>query len=309
MTISKILSSALLLLISTACIADEPEIVAAANRIITTVPVAVTDKTTSISGNPHNYESLSIYWWPDSLNPSGPYIARDGHYNPEYRKYDYPRLLALVKNISTVGNAYLYTKETKYYNYLCKQIDTWFINKNTLMLPNFEYCQFIPGRNNGKGNPQGLIDAYNFNTIIDVIANVDEHSPIGEKRLAALKKWMKKFAKWMETSPNGITASQYKNNQAIAYETTLYNIYTFIGKEKKAQRHARTCIKHISEQIQEDGKQPEELRRTKALSYSIYNIEHIEYFLQKYGTSNIENNILSKISKAKQYINKLKEQK
>lgn len=281
--------------------------IAKANQIIKSTPVSVTDKTTTRSGNPHNYESLSIYWWPDPQNPRGPYVARDGEWNPEYKLYDFPRLQQLLDNLHNTSQAYLQTKEKKYYDYYCNQLDTWFINDDTYMLPNFDYCQFIPGKNNGKGNPQGLIDAYNFNQIIDEIEVVNSVSAIGSKRIKALKKWFYSFAQWTEKSPNGKYASKYKNNQAIAYETTLYHIYIFTSRPSKARKHALLCFQHIKEQIDDEGRQPQELRRAKPLFYSTYNMEHIDYFLSKVPTM-VDEEVIIKVAKAKQYIDKLKKE-
>ena len=101
-----------------AALAGKPEseeyksLVSKANRIIKIKPIAVTNKETSISGDKHNYESLSIYWWPDPKNPGGPYVARDGEFNPEYKKYDYPRLLQLKDNLVTCSKAFFLTGDS-----------------------------------------------------------------------------------------------------------------------------------------------------------------------------------------------------
>src|SRR5690349_10017590 len=33
--------------------------------------------------DPHDYYSEAPYWWPDPENPSGPYIRKDGQFNPD----------------------------------------------------------------------------------------------------------------------------------------------------------------------------------------------------------------------------------
>ena len=88
--------------------------------------VAVTDKETSQSGNKHNFESLSIYWWPNPDSADGlPYFERDGEWNPEYKLYDFPRLLKLVDNLHSFNRNYPQDK-TANYKAFCKQIDIWF---------------------------------------------------------------------------------------------------------------------------------------------------------------------------------------
>lgn len=279
------------------------------NKVIKQQPVAVTDKTVCHSGNKHKYESLSIYWWPDPSNPGGPYIARDGEFNPEYKMYDYPKLLRLKDDLIACSKAYFLTGDDRYYDFFCQQLDTWFIDDSTYMTPDFDYCQIIPGRNDGKGNPQGLVDAYNFNAVIDAVVLVNEVKSIGRRRLKAVKNWMKSFAFWMETSHNGQVASKYNNNQAIAYETTLYNIYMFTSRKSRAKEHALTCIKHIKAQIDDDGKQPQELRRAKPLTYVKFNLEHIEYFLSKCSPRMIDAETSEKVVKARQFAEAMKSEK
>ena len=279
--------------------------IAKADHIISSQPISVINKDICHSGNPHNYESLSIYWWPDPQNPQGPYIALDGQVNPDHNLYDYPRLRELVENLHIVAKAYQDTKEQKYNDFFMSQIDTWFIQKATRMAPNMDYSQFVPGRNNGKGNPQGLIDAYNFTRVIDEIEKVNNISPLEKNRAKALKKWFSTFAHWMETSPNGKTASQFQNNQAIAYETTLYRIHTFTGNLTKAQQHAIICIRHIKEQIDHEGKQPQELRRANPINYVNFNLSIIDYFLKNCPQELIDDEVITKVTMAKQHAKEL----
>lgn len=283
----------------------DKKLVLRADAIIRKKPVAVTQKDVVRSGNPHKYESLSIYWWPDTLNPQGPYVARDGHYNPEYRQYDYPKLLTLSSNLRMVAQAFLQTGDMRYHDYVCRQIDVWFIDDSTSMTPDFEYSQIIPGRNQGRGNPQGLVDAYNFNEVIDAAVSVNDVVPVGGKRMRALKQWMYDFAVWMESSQNGMTASRYINNQAIAYETTLFNIYTFTSHKSKAKKHALRCISHIKSQIEEDGRQPQEMKRAKPLTYVLFNLEHMEYFISKCPKGLIDDETLEKVAKARQFAERM----
>lgn len=256
------------------------QVVSLANMRMKSGVVAVTDKQTSISGNKHEYESLSIYWWPDPKNLGGPYIAKDGEYNPEYKQYDFPRLLQLVENLRDCSKAFYLTGDLKYYGFFCHQLDTWFINEATRMQPDFNYCQFIPGRNGNRGNPQGMIDAYNFNDVLESIRLVHSKKSIGRKRMKALKNWFGSFAEWMQTSSYGQTAANFKNSQAVAYDVTLYDMYLFAGNQT-ARRQIRQSFyeKRVATQIEPDGRLPQELLRTKAFYYSISCIRHFVDFL------------------------------
>lgn len=242
-------------------------------------PVAVTDKQTSRSGDRHNFEALSIYYWPNPDNPDGPYIVRDGEYNPEYKLYDLPRLNTLKHNAINLSKAYYLTNDDKFYEAFVRQIDTWFIDKATRMNPDFEYNQFIPGRNKGKGCPAGLIDAYNFIHVLESVQLVESRKPIGKKRMKALRKWVSSFSAWMVESEIGKGESRATNNHGVAYDVTLFYLSHFTGNQKVCQQIGKEFAeKRINPQIQADGTQPLELKRTKAFSYSVFNLEHLVDF-------------------------------
>lgn len=258
---------------------DAKGVVQSSDRFCQMPPVAVTDKPTSRSGNKHNFEALSIYTWPDPNNPDGPYIVRDGQPNPEYKEYDLPRLEELVKRTGALSRAFYVTGDEKYYDAFCHQIDAWFITRKTKMKPNFEYNQFIPGRNNGKGNSAGLIDAYNFINVLEAVRLVESKRSLGNSRTKKLKKWFKSFAHWMQTSEMGMQEARATNNHGTAYDITLYVIGKYIGDDAACQSILdQFAERRINPQIQPDGSQPEELKRTKAFNYSVYNLQHLVDF-------------------------------
>ena len=260
-----------------------------ANYAIQQAPLSVTQKKISMSGDKHNYESLGCYFWPDPDNPTGPYIAKDGLINPEYKEYDYPTLMEMHKRCINVAKAfYLMPNEMKYYEWFCRQIDAWFINEDTRMYPNFDYCQFCKNKNGNRGNACGLIDSRLLTDINESVRTVNGIRPIGKARLKAYKKWMSDFGIWMTKSENGKMASTFTNNQGIVYDTTLSDIYILNGKMKKARKVLERCGARIEQQIDGEGRQPEELVRSRAYYYSIYNLSHIIDFISLANSINIE---------------------
>lgn len=240
------------------------------------MPVTVTSKTMTRSGNFHNFESLSVYLWPDPDNLDGPYITRDGEINPEYKLYDLPRLSELVGSTKVLSQAFYVTGNQKYYNAFIKQIDAWFLDYDTRMTPHFEYSQFIPGRNNGRGVAAGLIDAYNFIDVIEGIRLVDYKKSIGRRRIRKLKGWFQSFAEWMMTSEMGITQSNSQNNLGAAYDVTLFCMSHFVGDYDNCDMIAANFAqRRINQQIEKDGSQPLELARTRSFHYSVFNLNHI----------------------------------
>src|SRR5438034_1380320 len=71
---------------------DWERVLQAANRYLSEAPVTITAASSPRSaGGVHDFFSEGDYWWPDSQNPDGPYIQRDGMSNPnnfvEHRRY------------------------------------------------------------------------------------------------------------------------------------------------------------------------------------------------------------------------------
>jgi len=63
--------------------AERSRIIHLADSFLLEKPVTVTSFTCPRSaGGIHDYYSEATYWWPDSANPTGPYIRKDGLNNP-----------------------------------------------------------------------------------------------------------------------------------------------------------------------------------------------------------------------------------
>lgn len=229
------------------------------------------------SGDKHDYVSLSRYVWPDPAKHNGlPYITRDGESNPELEKYDRNPLGNMAEAVNTLTLAYFYTNEERYASKAMDFIRTWFLDEETKMNPNLNYAQFIPGRNESKGRPFGLIDTYSFVEMLNSLKLLEGSINYTKEDDIQLKKWFTEFAHWWQTSQQGIEENNAKNNHGLAYDVQLVSFLLFAGDVNGAKKvinafPERRLFKHI----EPDGKQPQELRRTLAFHYSEYNIRHM----------------------------------
>src|SRR5438094_8260156 len=89
-----------------------------ADRAVTAPLVAVTDRRSQLppSGDPHDYYSLSPYWWPDPSKADGlPYIRRDGVTNPESKRdLDQPRVATMGEHVRALALAYSFNGDEGY---------------------------------------------------------------------------------------------------------------------------------------------------------------------------------------------------
>ena len=72
----------------------------------------VTDKTIlAPTGDPHDYLSISRYWWPDGNKRTGlPWTRRDGETNPDTQtdKVDRKRIGEMTQTVESLGQAYYF---------------------------------------------------------------------------------------------------------------------------------------------------------------------------------------------------------
>ncbi len=236
-------------------------------------PFSVTQKErVAPSGDKHDYFSLAPYWWPDPKSKDGlPYIRRDGETNPDSKRgVDAPLIGEMAGAVETLAVAYYFTGEERYAERSALLIRAWFLDPATKMNPNLRYAQAVPGRNDGRG--AGLIESRHFIKIVDAAGLLGSSRAWTDKDGQALTGWFREFVKWLQTSANGKDEARAKNNHGSWYAAQLACFALFIGDKDLARATAEAARDSIAWQVEPDGKQPQELQRTRALSYSAFNL-------------------------------------
>lgn len=241
-------------------------------------PYTVTSKEyTPPSGDKRDYVSLSRYWWKDSTKVDGmPYVHRDGLSNPELEKYDRNKLGDMCGTVNTLALAYFYSDDERYAAKAKDILYTWFLDEDTKMNPNLNYSQFVPGRNDSKGAAVGLIDSYSFVEMLSSIELLTGSVSFTTEDKKGIQEWFGHLSQWFQTSEQGIKEAAARNNHSTSYDAQLVAFLVFAGNEDRAKEIIEEFPgKRIFPQIKPDGTQPEELRRTLAYHYSLYNLEHM----------------------------------
>ena len=148
------------------------------------------------------------------------------------------------------------------------------------------------------------ISFFYFNTIIESIRLVNSVKKIDRLTMKALQSWFFEFAQWADNS-YGTFFKKVDNNISLAFDVTTVNMYLFAGNEKRAKEIVDDfAVLRIDRQIIEDGSQPVELKRTRAFSYSMFNLTHIVdmCYLARYWYSNYYHEHHKRIDKAFEFL-------
>lgn len=240
---------------------------------ITTV---VDKEMTPPSGDKHDYMSMGRYWWPDPTKADGlPYIRKDGVSNPELEKLDRNPLGNFARNIKNLSLGYYFTSDEKYAQKAVENLRIWFLNDETKMNPNMNFGQTIPGKRNGLGRGEGLLDTYSFVEMLDGVELLKASKAFTVSDQEAIKAWFSSYLEWMLSSEVAAEEQNAKNNHGTAFDVQIARFALFVGNIDRAKKIINEFPeKRLFTQIEPNGAQLLELERTTALGYSTFNLTH-----------------------------------
>lgn len=226
------------------------------------------------SGDPHDFYTISPYFWPNSLTASGlPYIFRDGRINPEAKSdaYDRTRYFELNMALRHLSLAYYFTQDERYAEKAVGLLRAWFLDPETRMNPHFRHSQAIPGIL--PGFSLGVIRGTELVQMLDSAALLEgspHWTPDFQRQLAA---WFRDYHKWVRTHPYGQREYRMKNNHGTWFDAHVVAVALYVGDVSSARDILSRIAKvRIDEQIAPDGRQPHEIKRSRSWYYSTYNL-------------------------------------
>ncbi|MEQ8848892.1 alginate lyase family protein [Botrimarina sp.] len=235
-------------------------------------PYSVMDKDlTPPSGDKHDYMSFSRYWWPNPDTPNGlPYVRRDGVVNRELiARGDRNRIGALYDDLEALALAAYLLDAERYGPHAAELVRVWFLDPDTRMYPNLNFGQAVPGRSEGRG--PGIIDTRHFVRVIDSVALLRACDQIADGETDQLKDWFRDYLGWLDTSAIGEHERNADNNHGVWYDAQASAIALFVGRPQVAESIVRRVRdERLAAGVAADGRQPEELERTKSLHYSLF---------------------------------------
>lgn len=223
------------------------------------------------SGNPHDFYTEGLYWWPDPNNPEGPYIRRDGERNPDQFTAHRTAFTGLKDALVDLCSAGYYLEEKKYLEKAVYFMKVFFIDPETRMNPHLEYGQAIKGICEGRGI--GIIDLLPLVGMVHALGFIEEY-PEWKNELDGMKQWVREMLIWLTTSPKGLEEKHNGNNHTTWWCAQVAAYAAFVGEGTLLEEMFTLFQETIlPEQMAPDGSFPEETARTLSFHYSLYNLD------------------------------------
>ena len=244
------------------------------------LPVTVTAVSSPRSaGGIHDFYSEGDYWWPDSANPGGPYIQRDGMTNPQNFVAHRQAMIRFSRIEGSLASAYKLTGEKKYLDHAMTHLKAWFADPATLMNPNLLYAQAISGRFTGRGI--GIIDTIHLIEVAQALMVFRKDETIDQKAVAVIERWFSDYLAWLTSHKYGQDEMNAKNNHGTCWVMQVA-VFAKLTGDKKLQDFCRDRYKEVllPNQMSENGSFSLELQRTKPYGYSIFNLDAMTMICQ-----------------------------
>jgi hypothetical protein len=251
---------------------DRRRILRAAARYVRLPPRTITSYPTSRSpGNVHDYFSQADYFWPNPADPGGKYINRDGQSNPDNFNDHRKAMIALSIQMPALTAAWLLTRDSRYGEHAADHLRAWFITPDSRMNPNLEYSQGVHGVSTGRS--YGIIDTLHLVEVARA-ASILASAMLTSEEQASLHAWFREYLLWMKTSEKGMAERNTLNNHAVCWALQAAEFARLID-DHETRAEVRTQYKDlfVPNQMAVNGSFPQELKRTKPYSYSIFNFD------------------------------------
>jgi alginate lyase len=245
---------------------------AEAERRVNFGPWSVTlERPSGILLDLHDYYSEPPYWWPNPDDPSGPYILREGHINPDRFTANRAALNTMCETVFTLGAAAYLFDDMRYAQRAERIVNTWFVNPKTRMNPNLDYAGTIHGT--GSGRPAGIVEGRALIRAIQGMEFLMEEGNWDPKDQAAVKKWFEDYLHWLMQSKNGVDEKNSPTYHGSWWAAQVAVVASFV-EDSSAEKTAFDLYREkiFPRQFRTDANAPHDDARA-ATPESVLNLE------------------------------------
>jgi hypothetical protein len=236
---------------------------------------AVTDKPRSrLSRNPHDYQSLAKYWWPNPDSSDGlPYRNRDGDVNPECYAddFDYRRLVHFAETLNLLTLAAYLSGDSAFAHGAVDRLRVWFLDPETRQTPHFDYSQRVPGDDTPRW--AGTIESRQLIYVAECVRLLHSMGSLDTREYQQIRDWFRQLLGWMVTSAPGQKAALAKNNIGYWYDLQRMVYADLCGDSAAVGEIIRSgIVPRLINGTDPDGSQPLELRRAFPHDYVAFSV-------------------------------------
>lgn len=239
------------------------------------LPSVTNNAYVSPGGTKNDYVSFGPYWWPNPDTADGlPFVRRDGHvnhaqYTPE-KGHDRTDLKRMIQAVKMLALASYLTNDARYAVQVKRIIRCWFLDASTKMNPHLEYGQAIPGRTGGR--KEGIIDTAELAEVVDALRLLESRDDWNADVRDGTVQWFRDYLNWLRKSQHGKGERLTANNHATWYDVQVVMFALYVGETTVARDALGDSRRRLDTQIEGDGRQPQELARTRPFAYSCGNL-------------------------------------
>lgn len=243
-------------------------------------PITITSfRSTRSAGGIHDFYSEGDYWWPDPMNPNGPYIQRDGETNPDNFVAHRKVMIRFSSIMGALASAYILTGDEKYAQHAFGHARAWLIDTASKMNPHMLFAQAIQGRVTGRGI--GIIDMIQFMEVAQALIKLEQSTYARKQDYIGYRKWFSTYLEWVTTHAYGIDEKNALNNHGTCWTLQVASFARFTHDLSLIDTcKNRYKYQHLPDQMALDGSFPKELARTKPFGYSLFNLDAMSMLCQ-----------------------------
>jgi hypothetical protein len=168
--------------------------------------------------------------------------------------------------------AYYFSGDEVFAKHAALLLRTFFVEPATRMNPNLNFAQGVRGKEAGRAT--GIIDTAGMARLLDGAQLLMDSPALSKEDRDGLLSWFRDYLAWLRESELGRREGQARNNHGTWYDVQVVSLALATGQIEVARETLQFGHKRrIGRQIEPDGRQPEELTRTKSWHYSIFNLQ------------------------------------
>jgi hypothetical protein len=266
---------------------DRSRILAAADAALSCAPISITQHRAPLSeGGPHDFFSMSDYYWPDPTKPDGkPFVQRDGQSYPGLFNEHRMAVMQLRDAVAALAAAYQVTGGEPYAAKAAELLRVFFVDPATRMNPNLEHAQVMVGKP-APTRGIGIIDTLHLIEVPMAIRALQGSAAFTPELMNGLRGWFRDYLVWLRDNPRGKDEGRRTNNHAVAFWLQVA-AFCQVAPDEALLAECRRQFKEVfvAVQMAPDGSFPLELKRTKPYAYSIFQLDNLATLCQLLATA------------------------